>query len=323
MEKEYGGYLPLELSKGQAYYHGENVVALNSGRYAAAYAVRDAGWNCIYLPYYICNTVREAIQQYFPDISIRYYHIDRQLLPINVSLQNQDGLLWVNYFGIQAESVIDRMADIYRGHLIIDNTQAFFTPPRDNVWQIYSCRKFFGVCDGGYAIHKGISRRELPRLYSSAHASHLLYSLEQGTNSAYSISKENEERLGQCGMASMSPLTAAILNSVDYQRIRHQRRKNMEVLHSILREDNQLSIPCMDTALSYPFLCEKPGLRDQLVCHKIYVPRLWDETYENPQADPWEVFLSEHLCILPIDQRYNENDMQEIGLLVLKLIENM
>ena len=42
MEKEYGGYLPLELSKGRPYYTGEDVIALNAGRYAITYAIEDA-----------------------------------------------------------------------------------------------------------------------------------------------------------------------------------------------------------------------------------------------------------------------------------------
>ena len=42
MEKEYGGYLPLELSKGRPYYIGEDVIALNAGRYAITYAIEEA-----------------------------------------------------------------------------------------------------------------------------------------------------------------------------------------------------------------------------------------------------------------------------------------
>ena len=41
MEKEYGGYLPLELSKGRPYYTGDDVIALNAGRYAITYAIED------------------------------------------------------------------------------------------------------------------------------------------------------------------------------------------------------------------------------------------------------------------------------------------
>ena len=55
MVKEYGGYLPLELSKGRPYYTGEDVIALNAGRYAITYAIEDAGWKKIYLIFGMCD----------------------------------------------------------------------------------------------------------------------------------------------------------------------------------------------------------------------------------------------------------------------------
>ena len=45
MVKEYGGYLPLELSKGRPYYTGEDVIALNAGRYAKRMKVRYRRWS--------------------------------------------------------------------------------------------------------------------------------------------------------------------------------------------------------------------------------------------------------------------------------------
>ncbi len=80
MVKEYGGYLPLELSKGRPYYTGEDVIALNAGRYAITYAIEDAGWKKIYLPYWLCDTVKDAIHVCLPNVEIGYYHIDDQLL---------------------------------------------------------------------------------------------------------------------------------------------------------------------------------------------------------------------------------------------------
>lgn len=321
MEKEYGGYLPLELPKGNVYYQGEDVVALNSGRYAIVYALQETNWDCIYLPYYICNTVREAISRYLPGIRIRYYHIDESLLPVDVTPGEREGLLWVNYFGIQTDAVIDRMADRFSGHLIIDHTQAFFTPPRKGVFQVYSCRKFFGVSDGSYVIKEHISHRPMPQHYSSLQASHLLHSLEFGTNYAYGLNKENEQQLGVMEMGAMSPLTSAILKAADYDAVKETRIRNMEQLHNILGACNQLSVPRPAPAMSYPFLCSDPKLRAKLLPLKIYVPWLWAETAENPEASPWEIYLSTHLCTLPVDQRYTDEDMRFIGNTVLELLK--
>ena len=44
MTKEYGGYLPIEFAQGTPYYKGEHIVALNSGRYAIAYALKHLKW---------------------------------------------------------------------------------------------------------------------------------------------------------------------------------------------------------------------------------------------------------------------------------------
>jgi len=320
MFKEYGGYLPIELPKGNAYYYGDDVIALNAGRYAVVYALQDAGWRSVYLPYYICSTVEDAIRRYLPDLCIQYYHIDEHFLPADVSLRENEGILWVNYFGIQPENIIDEVAQRFGDHLIIDNTQAFFTAPRELAYQVYSCRKFFGVCDGSYVIHKNISRRPLNSLFSSLYAVHLLHSLEYGTNYSYALNKENEERLNHSELSAMSPLTSAILRAVDYSDVLQTRRENMRALHQILGPYNQLPIAEAAPAMSYPFLCSKKELRQALVEHKVYVPMLWAETAENERASSWEVYLAEHLCILPIDQRYTKEDMNTIGALVLKLL---
>ena len=322
MVKEYGGYLPLELSKGRPYYTGDDVIALNAGRYAITYAIEDAGWKKIYLPYWLCDTVKDAIHVCLPKIEIGYYHIDEKLLPMDVTLYDQEGILWVNYFGLQQEAVIDRLICQYNGQIIIDNTQSFFTEPHPHAWQVYSCRKFFGVSDGSYVIHHGISHQEIPGRCSSIYSIHLLHSLERGTNYSYSLNKENETRLGLCGPASMSPLTSGILSSVDYEQVQESRRRNLSVLHGLLAPYNAFPVFRAAPAMSYPFLWKDSRLKKDLIQSKIYVPTLWQETLENPASSPWERYLSEHLCILPIDQRYDISDMEHIGNTVLQLIRD-
>ena len=61
MQREFGGYLPLELPHGQELYTGAGVLRLNCGRNAIVAALRDAGAKKVYLPYYNCNTVYDAV----------------------------------------------------------------------------------------------------------------------------------------------------------------------------------------------------------------------------------------------------------------------
>ena len=65
---------------------------------------------------------------------------------------------------------------------------------------------------------------------------------------------------------------------------------------------------------------ERETVENALIQSKIYVPTFWTETLENPGSSSWERYLSEHLCILPIDQRYDTSDMEYIGNTVLNLI---
>lgn len=321
MPREYGGYLPLELPKGNEFYEGDHVISLNSGRYAILYALMDGHWDCIYLPYFLCHTVEDAIHRFLPQIDIRYYHIDTHFLPANVTLKENECILWVNYFGIQPEEVIDEIVEKYKKHLILDFTQSFFTPPREEVYQVYSCRKFFGVCDGSYIIHNGIHKLPLKKHYSSTYAFHLVQSFEHGTNYSYSLNKENELRLNNCGIGTMSPLTTAILRAADYSFVQNRRLSNMKALHSILAPYNQLPVFHLTPAMNYPFLCLDSSLRDELTLQKIYIPQFWKETAANVFSSPWEIFLSEHLCALPVDQRYNVEDMYAIGKIILNLLK--
>lgn len=322
MKKEYGGYLPIEFASGTPYYSGDHVIALNSGRYAIAYALQALKWDAIYLPFYICSTVEETIRKELPQMQIRYYHIDKRFFPKDLTLQEHEGLLWVNYFGIQSQDAIEQMLNRYGSQLLIDNTQAFFSKPRQTVCQVYSCRKFFGVSDGAYAIGTPLSGQPTASSGSSLHAAHLLQSYEYGTNYSYALNKENEDRLGRCRIESMSPLTSAMLNTVDYSFVQQQRIQNMTVLHEILGKHNQIQLPEMTPALYYPFLFPDKTLRSRLIQQKIYIPQLWNETSENEAADPWERHLSDCLCPLPIDQRYDAADMHYIGNQILQLIHN-
>lgn len=323
MMKEYGGYLPIEFASGTPYYSGEHVVALNSGRYAIAYALKQLKWDVIYLPFYICATVEETIRKELPQIQIRYYHINQQFLPESVSLKEKEGILWVNYFGIQPDQVIQDMIQQYDSRILIDNTQSFFSAPQKGVCQVYSCRKFFGVSDGAYAVGSQIQLQPIPVSTSSLYTSHLLQSYEYGTNYSYALNKENEERLGSCGIQAMSPLTSAMLSVINYEHVRQKRMENIKALHEVLAPVNEISLTEFRPALYYPFLYSSETLRKELIQKKIYVPQLWNETAENTQASAWEHHLSNCLCLLPIDQRYDTTDMEEIGKQVLSLVRKI
>ena len=66
----------------------------------------------------------------------------------------------------------------------------------------------------------------------------------------------------------------------------------------------------------YPLLLKDAGLRKCLVDIKIYIPQWWKIVIDHPKANEWEKYVSENLYPLPIDQRYTEQDMDELSRII-------
>lgn len=316
--KEYGGYFPLELCRGKEYHSkfDSNMIRVNSGRTAIEYCLLVEKIRKIYVPYYICNTVIESINK--QDVEICWYYLDENFSPINIVLGEDEYLLWVNYFGIFPANKVLEIVQKYQ-RVIIDNSQAFFTEPIVSTYNVYSCRKFFGVSDGGYCIKQEIEKKILPKSYSWDKANFLLKSLEMGTNEAYEQHLINEKSIGQ-HLLDMSILTRRILENINYEEIKEIRARNFYYLQEELFGLNDLIIPENVYPMQYPLLIDACGLKEHLVEHKIYVPTLWKEVGETFSENIWEGYLSKKLILLPIDQRYTEKDMDYVAQVVRKYV---
>lgn len=307
--KEYGSYQPFECIKGKEYYSGEDVIALNCARNAIVYAITDAKYESIYIPFYLCNTVKQTLDRY----QIRYkgYHFNNNFEPINVRLDAQEGLLYPNLFGLFSKYKMDKIVDKYR-NVIIDNTQAFFSEPNLYAYNIYSCRKFLGVSDGAYVIKRGIAHRRYPVDFSGRRVSHLFISMEEGTNAAYAENMKAEEELSHSGILEMSALTHMLLGMIDYDNVIEARQRNYDTLNSCLMRygfhDCKRSVECVPC--KYPFWYEHDKARKVLLDSQIYVPQWWNDLEETNE---FECNMSKWLLPLPIDQRYNCFEIEQMA----------
>lgn len=317
MQREFGGYLPLELPKRQELYTGAGVLRLNCGRNAIVAALRDAGAKKVYLPYYNCNTVYDAVTR--AGFAVERYRLDERRLPICPALADGEWLLYVNYFGIASDAMLTEVKRRWP-RVIFDNTQAFFAKPdwAADSYNVYSCRKFIGVPDGAYLVHTGLIDDIYPADTSWQSAAFLFRCIDESVNSAYADSLANESRFdGE--IRGMSPSTRRILASVDYDALRRCRRKNYAALHTALGQYNELACPDEADAMIYPFLCGADGLRARLIQNKVYVSQWWKYLLDLLPADSVEARLSRCLLPLPIDQRYTPEDMRALAALVLQL----
>lgn len=321
---EFGGCLPFELlaDKNRREYFDSreyNIKRLNCGRSAILLAIRTSKAIKVYVPIYICDSVKNAIQN--EGYEMEYYHINKDFFPEVAEINNNEILIWVNYFGIFGNAVIKEIVNRYK-KVIIDNTQAFFCEPNKEAYNIYSCRKFIGVSDGAYLI----SPTEIEDCFeidiSSDRSSFLLKAWEQGSDCAYSMSKDNEDSFSYSGIKGMSLLTQRILCNVAYDSIIEKRIENYRYIHDRLKNFNLLKCDLENgvVPMIYPFVYKSDTMREYLIDNKVFVPTWW-RSVKNSNPNDIENGFVDYLYPLPIDQRYTIDDMERIIEIVLMGIE--
>ncbi len=308
--KEYGGYLPLELPQGRKEYYQHNLLRLNSGRYAILTAVKQGHYNKVYLPYYICETVIHTLDK--AGVNYEFYHINRDFYPELNSIGQDEVLLWVNYFGVFGPAKAKKIVEKYK-NVILDNTEAFFAEPIQEVYNVYSCKKFIGVSDGAYLIGTRVQNETFAKDNSFCRAIFLLKAYEEGTNAAYGEQLANEDIISESGVRQMSLLTKRILESADYGFIQERRRSNYQLMDEELGRLNELKLPWAGTVpMFYPFVISDASVRGKLLAQKIYISRLFKWLLETDYPNEFERWLLEYLLPLPIDQRYDSGDIREM-----------
>jgi hypothetical protein len=310
INSETGGFFELEIARKEPYH--SDALALNSARNALVYFLSGKKAKRIFLPDYICNTVIRALQK--AGIEHRFYTIGPDFDIVSLpDLACDEYILSVNYFGLMQEKV-RQLCAIYTRALIADNAQAFFAKPPNAAATLYSPRKFFGVADGGYLISGLSSNNGLKQDVSWDRYSHLLQRHDCGAKNAYDKFLQNEALIGKLPPRYMSRITQRLLASVDYETVKNRRRANFRFFQSCLSGLNEYewSMADDDVPLIYPFLCSAEGLWEHLIQNNIFVARYWAEVEERTATESFANKLSRNLVPLPIDQRYDESQLQRV-----------
>ena len=305
--KEIGGYFGLERFTGHEYH--ENVIRVNSGRNALLYILKAKRVNKLYIPRFLCDSVTTLCKR--EGYSYEEYPIDESFMPV-FSQKLEDGayLYIVNYYGqISNEQIVDLQQRFDR--IIFDNVQAFFQKPVPGIDTVYSCRKFFGVPDGGYAATDTFLDELLMTDISGERMKHVLGRFEGNASDYYGEFLKNDECFYELPLRIMSPLTRNLLCGIDYAWVQMKRNENYAYLDSLLGINNKLQLSTQDGPYCYPFYCENGmDLKRKLAEQKIYVPTLWPNVL--PLDGTIEKDFAENILPLPCDQRYSLKDMAAI-----------
>ena len=266
--KEIGGFLELELNHGSEFH--EHGIALNSGRNGLRYLIRGRTIKRIWLPKLLCSAISDTCKE--ESVEILYYSIDKQLRPVLPQSLEGDWLYLINYYGQYSVEEIRHLGQIYK-NIIVDNVQAFYTKPIDGLDTIYTCRKFFGVPDGGYLYTDCTLSKILQKDESYDRLTFLAGRLERSANEFYSAYRENEQRIDELPLRRMSMVTQNLLRGIDYERIKKDRERNFSYLHENLRSINQLELCLPDGPYMYPLLVKDGAeIRRSMQEKRIYIP---------------------------------------------------
>lgn len=312
MKREIGGYMELEHFTGQEYYQG--LPKVNLGRTALVWLLRSVKCEELYMPYYICDTVTDAVLN--EGVRVVNYHLDEDLQPVfepGKEPGRSDWVYAVNYYGQLKEEDILRWKERW-DNLIVDNAQAYYDPPVPGVHTIYTCRKFLGVSDGAYLATDIPLCPNTEEDRSFEYMQHLLGRFEQDASSWYSRMLEIAEGFEHTPVRRMSALTENLLRAVDDGFVREKRRENYLTLQELLPSDNPFTRKMPEVPFAYPYY-HPDGvlLRKALAAQKIYVPTNWSVLLRTCPEDSLEYRWSSDILPLPVDQRYGADEMRRIA----------
>lgn len=303
---EIGGYFGLEAFSGKEYY--SDLIPVANGRSGLQYLLKGHGIKKLYIPFFLCDSVAQCCGE--QGCQIEYYPIGRDLLPrFDKPLSPGEWLYLVNFYGQLTDLQILQYQQRFQ-RIILDNVQAFYQRPIPGVDTVYSCRKFFGVPDGGYVATK-VRLGSLPKDTSAGRMAHVLGRFEATASDYYAAFQESEAAFRGMEMRQMSDLTHNLLRAIDYEAVRQKRNENYAILAQALGQSNALPLTAPDGPYCYPYYCEN-GLevKKRLAEKKIYIPTLWPNCLS---ADwPVEQDLAANILPLPCDQRYEPSDIYQM-----------
>lgn len=316
-----GGYFGWEfpMTKNQFPHHKGHLV--NSGHGALQLLLLNLGYvSKVYVPYYTCDSITCALDQI--SVLYEYYHINDKLEVVEPPvLADNEYIIYTNYFGIK-DGYLQSLMHLYGNHLIIDNAQALFTQDYSNCHQIYSPRKFVGIPDGGILVSPiTVDDHSLPTAMRHDYCKHLLLRTEGLVAEGYENFKLSDCSLRSLPLLGMSKIALSILQSLNYDVIKSRRCRNFKYLHDSLAAVNGLSNAITNCVcpMVYPYYTDNAEkIRTHLIDNQIFVAQYWPNVVEWCNTNDIERTLSLHILPLPIDQRYDEEDMERM----LKFILN-
>ena len=306
--KEIGGYIEFEKFHSVMLY--DDGIKLNCGRNAFAYLIESKNIRKVRFPRMMCDSNDKVLSR--NGLEVRYYSIGRDLKMEDITLDDDEWLYVVNYYGPLSDERILSLKKKY-DRIVVDNAQAYFQRPLAGVDTIYTCRKFFGVTDGAVLYTDREINRELPCDESFRRMNFLLGRFERTASEFYGEYAANNDMFFDEPLKRMSRLTENILHGIDYGYIENRRTENFRLYHEALKSVNKLELSIANGAFMYPLYIENgTDIRKKLISMKIYAPTLWPNVFDRCSTTDAEYDLASNIIPLPCDQRYSDDEINYV-----------
>lgn len=352
--KEFGSEFPsIELPDG--YFDGLKQFGyctfLRSGREALAFAAK----NCVsetpivLLPAYCCWSMSAPFERI--GCQVIYYRltvdlqVDLGYLEDLLRVYSPDAVLTMNYFGIApTDAAVALVKKRCPACAVIEDfshctfsLRTIYNPEVD--YYVSSIRKSIGVCDGAVVV--SVRKPDLQSIQEADTDFAALRRQGQWSKEKYRYTQNAAQKQAFRGsledaeeclnhfhaVHAISPIAMQMLGMVNGEKIIFARRTNLEHLLTRLNGVRQIVLLShMPRALagapfSLPVLTERRDeLQYLLAMQGLYAPVLWPISKEAQSVCPVSVCMSKQMLSLPIDQRFDYDDIEEIGNIIIQTI---
>lgn len=338
---------PDVLSVGSFGISGADTCWLSSGRSAIGFVLDDiqkekSGFSKkAILPSFTCETVilpfvERGYELIFADIdSSMHFDADSLLSAVN---KGRGGVfLFHRYFGFDTTGGLSELMTELKRHEITaieDRTQSLYSDlPECRVdYYVGSIRKWCGVPDGGFAVKKnGIftgkpiaADRKLEAAKVNAGLLKYDYIVNQKGDRPSFLERYREAEGyldDQKTFFAISETSKKLQSHLNLDILKERRRKNYLILQTSLKIRLAFYELCESNVPLYcPLFAEdRNGLQAFLREHAVYAPILWPRYPAISEEQSRELY--EHLLCIPIDQRYDTDDMNRVSGLINRYME--
>ena len=323
--------------------NGEDYVWLSTGRSAIRYVIQTIEKRCAeikkvaVLPSFTCDTVFEPFLK--ADYQVYYYPVGMDLNTSSEAIRqvvfehNASIVLFHRYFGfdsldLQIDAFCDEMRKMGK-FTIEDCTQCLYSDISRSTADFFvgSIRKWTGTPDGGFAVCRegvfGIKPQvtdiqlEEAKVKASYAKYRYLFENSGDKSKMLALYRCAEDILDeQIGFYAISDTSSKVQSNLDVYELKRKRRNNYNILSTSLGASVQPLFPAIngiEVPLYFPiFVEDRASLQKYLVQNAIYAPIVWQKNEVQSIVCEGAENAYQHLLCIPIDQRYDADDMQHI-----------